>query len=216
MSKVALNLIAIFLFSIHPLENLRAIPMENLTTEYTQKIIEEELVSTPDEKKLNGGLHNWPVFGDWPALHRFLIKRDFAKALQVLDIFPGEAAITVPKGSPEGYAYGARVGSLELAIRCDAPIEIIEKLILLGANVNHHREDQKLLVHGDRWHRYIVISTPLLSALIKGNDEVVQLLLNYGANPEQVVYEAEEDYIIGPRKITIRANWFNLDDLLRQ
>lgn len=186
------------------LENLASVPLKNLTTAYTQEILDEEQEKTAyvgDEKS-------------WPALHRFLVRRDFARAQQVIDIYPDEAKLTVP------------MSSLELAIRCKAPVEMIEEIIWLGANVNHHSRDKSIIDNPegfDKWKQvYEVIRTPLFFAVIDRNYEAVQLLLDYGANPEQVLYEDEyltiehfwgyeagSNWLISNRK----SKWFNLNDL---
>jgi hypothetical protein len=121
----------------------------------------------------------------------------------------------------------SRMNSLELAIFFDAPYEIIEKLIILGANVNHQRA-----IHFSKeceggcntpfwanpiWTRqyHIEFRTPLLAAWIKQNHEVIQILLNHGANPEKIVFEGTDTFYwnIEASSHVRKGNWLNLNNI---
>lgn len=199
------------------------------------------------DASINETIDETIITTEWPALHKSLLKREFSKAKQILDIYPDEAQIYVsvnlpnlpekllcsyfgPKSSSDWYqdfkdnsnCQGkiSKMTSLEMAISRDAPIEIIEMLITLGANVNHERLIG-LPLSNDSF--YLEFRTPLLSAFIKQNYEVIQLLLNSGANPEKVVYEGYgkffyADYEYGRELdgIKMEGNWKNLNYLIDQ
>lgn len=196
---------------------------------------------TVDESTLASG---------WPALHKFLLKKEFNKVMQILDIYPHEAAMYVPvnlansrtielyicsnnhfdnKSLIECKSKISKMTSLEVAIYSDAPLEIIEKLIVLGANVSHERarylplslEDSSKIPSRFNDGFYLEFRTALLAALIKQNYEVTQLLLNYGANPDRVIFEGYEWLLYRPMDAEsdsldtrIEGSWSHLNDMI--
>jgi hypothetical protein len=175
------------------------------------------------------------VSGSWPELHKSILNRQFQRVEQILEIYPQEALALVkvnfpmdsypfPIGSGVWFAIDSRMNSLELAIFFDAPTDIIEKLIILGANVNHSRgkhfrkECADCIIPGKSGYTRlysIEFRTPLLAALIKQNHEVMQILINYGADSEKVVYEGVDEFYFdiessGHKRV---GNWFNLDNI---
>lgn len=134
----------------------------------------------------------------WPPLHQAIVNQQFDTALDILSANPSTIAQTTPDFKSDwvlGYLKNRKFESpkigytvLELAILYDAPIEFIEILIEFGANANSRNLFffyQKPIERLDYFTGIQIIS-PLLAAVEKNNEEVIQILLNAGANPDRV------------------------------
>lgn len=167
----------------------------------------------------------------WPPLHQAIVNQRFDTALDILSADPSTIAQETPALKPDmvlGYLENRKYESprigytvLELAILYDAPIEFIEILIEFGANANSRNLFffyQKPPRYLD-WYTGIQIISPLLVAIEKNNEEVIQILLNAGANPDRVEligyfyinYGDFGGYIIGAD-----GTWKGLSELLNE
>ncbi len=162
----------------------------------------------------------------WPTLHQAIVGGRFEEAMEIIAAHPEQVVQIahyekipdalypiIIAAADRDFNWGSRdlddiVGTsvLELAIFCDAPIELIENLISLLCDVNFKRlnvlgevgEVEMLELFPDFQNASLIeVITPLSTAIAKKNDEVIQMLLNAGADSKDVffsgTYIAKED-----------------------
>lgn len=199
MNKILSLFFAISIFIISPSLELTAFSRETV----------DESIITPE----------------WPVLHQALLRKQFDKSLRILEILPNQA-----KENSIGLNRNS-FNTLELAIIAGAPLELIETLIALGADVNATRYN---VFSEETWPNthvsvpqfytlcdYQEFRTPLLAAWIMQNHEVIELLINNGANPYRVIGELATMFTIGDGdyphfSFKNESRWISLDDLMRE
>ncbi|HEV8051625.1 MAG TPA: hypothetical protein VGP47_03955 [Parachlamydiaceae bacterium] len=153
------------------------------------------------------------VTQDWPEIYQFLIKNEYESFRTALFADRELAKSKAPNG----------FNLLEFAILARAPNEVLQTILVSGADVNKLRDifvDEGWIASGhagDASFRTSEYRTPLFAAFSIGDNEIMQLLLNYGADINKVLYERIdiEDHYDGHRSgresITY---WFSLHELL--
>lgn len=117
---------------------------------------------------------------DSPDMWKLLANKDFGQFETQLIANPDLAKIRKPNG----------LNMLEVAILNSAPIHLVQTLLDFGADVNNQSNSgpiSSVCVDSHACFNSIETHTPLYAAWKMQNGAAMQLLINYGADPDKVL-----------------------------
>lgn len=172
-----------------------------------------------------------------PPLHQAIEKHEFQKADKILSSDPDQVNFTIPMNAdfvsrtqflvnktkkyineksgvqiqPDLINYT----TLELAIINRAPLDLISKIVSLGQDINL----KSLVIVADNdfgrgsGHNqaYLRVRTPLLEAIESNHTEIIQYLVDNGADLEHVLWEGS--YFQHVFNVSFGGNWKNFDQV---